>query len=91
MRSWRAYENAAEQLSPPVLDTSPRATQVRAILRIAQTYGWQSAVAAFLDSNGAAYLADLSDAQLEELHKRMCSYVDSAMTGCDSLDSLPAF
>lgn len=91
MRSWKAYDNAAEQLAPPALDTSPRAIQTRAILRIAQTYGWQSAVARFMDAHRASYLGDLNDSQLEALHQRMCSYVDSAMTGCDTDESLPAF
>ena len=90
MRSWHAYSNASEQLQAPALDQNPRAVKVRAILRIAQTYNWQSAVAHFLDTRGAAYLSDLSDPQLDDLMDRMDGYVDAAMTGCDSIDSLPA-
>ena len=91
MRSWRAYEHAAEQLSPPMLDTSPRAVKTRAILRIAQTYNWQSAIARFMDSHGAGHLTDLSDEQLDALHDRMQSYLDSAMLGCDTDECLPAY
>ena len=80
----------AEQLQAPGLDTSPRAVQTRAILRIAQSYGWQGAVAHFMDTRGVAYLSDLTDPQLEDLHDRMLGYVDGAMTGCDPVDSLPA-
>ena len=90
MRAWQAHEGAAEQLAPPVLDTSPRAVQTRAILRIAQTYNWQSAIAHFLDTRGVGYLSDLSDPQLGDLHDRMLGYLDAAMTGCSSPDELPA-
>lgn len=91
MRSWRSFEQAAEPLAPPVLDQSPRAVMTRAILRIAQTYNWQSAIAHFLDTRGAGAMSDLSDPQLEDLHGRMVGYLDGAMTGCDSIDTLPAF
>lgn len=90
MRQWNAYEGAAEHLAAPALDTSPRAVQTRAILRIAQTYGWQSAIAHFLDTKGAAYLADLTDPQLDDLLGRMQGYVDAAETGCSLEDCLPA-
>lgn len=90
LKAWNTYEHMAEQLQAPVLDTSPRAVMTRAILRIAQTYGWQSAVTHFLDTRGAACLSDLKDPQLEDLHDRMIGYLDAAMTGCDSPDALPA-
>lgn len=88
--AWRAYEGAAEQLQAPVLDQAPRSVMTRAILRIAQTYGWQSAIAHFLDTRGVPYLSELSDPQLEDLHDRMLGYLDAAMTGCDTADYLPA-
>lgn len=90
MRAWNAYEGGAEQLAAPVLDTSTRAVQSRAILRIAQTYGWQSAVAHFLDTKGVGFLSDLTDPQLDDLHGRMLGYLDAAMTGCSPPDGLPA-
>ena len=90
MRAWNAYEGAAEHLTPPALDTSTRAVQTRAILRIAQTYSWQSAIAHFLDMKGVAYIADLTDPQLDDLHGRMLGYVDAAMTGCSAPDEFPA-
>lgn len=62
----------------------------RDILRIAQTYGWQGAIAHFMDTRGVGYLSDLSEPQLEDLHGRMLGYLDAAQTGCDSIDALPA-
>lgn len=90
MQAWNAYERSAEQLQVPVLDTSARAVMSRAILRIAQNYGWQSAIAHFLDTKGVGYLSDLTDPQLEDLHDRMLGYLDAAMNGCSSPDALPA-
>ncbi len=90
MRAWNAYEGAAEHLAAPALDVSPRAIKTRAILRIAQTYGWQSAIAHFLDMRGAAYLSDLTDPQIEDLHGRMDGFVDAAATGCSLMDCPPA-
>lgn len=90
MRAWNAYVGAAEQLAVPVVDTSTRAVQTRAILRIAQNYGWQSAIAHFLDTKAVGYLADLTDPQLDDLHGRMIGYLDAAMSGCSSPDELPA-
>lgn len=90
MRAWNAYEGAAEQLEGPALDTSARAVKTRAILRIANTYGWQSAIAHFLDTKGVGYLTDLTDPQLEDLADRMEGYLDAAMSGCSPPDSLPA-
>lgn len=76
-------------LAPP-LEQSERARQIRAINRIALTYGWQSAVAHFLDTRGVPGLSDLSDPQVADLHDRMLGYLDGAMTACDSDDALPA-
>lgn len=90
LAAWNAYQGMAEQLAMPQVDTSPRAVQTRAILRIAQTYGWQSAIAHFLDTKGAAYLSDLTEPQLDDLHSRMVGYVDAAMTGCSLADCPPA-
>lgn len=90
MRAWKAYEGSAEHLASPALDTSPRAVKTRAILRIAQTYGWQSAIAHFLDTRKAAYLSDLTDPQIDDLMDRMDGYVDAAMTGCSLEDCFPA-
>ncbi len=90
MRAWNMYERSAEQLATPALDTSPRAVKTRAVLRIAQTYEWQSAIAHFLDARGVAYISELSDPQLDDLAERMHGYVDAAMTGCSLSDCLPA-
>lgn len=91
MKAFDAFAGSAEQLSPPMVDVSPRAVMTRAILRIAQTYNWQSAIGHFLDTRGVGHLSDLTMPQLEDLHDRMLGYLDAAMTGCDNQDALPAF
>lgn len=90
MRAWNAFEGAAEHLAAPALDTSPRAVKTRAILRIAQSHGWQSAIAHFLDTRGVAYMSELTDPQIDDLHDRMEGYVDAAQTGCSIDDCFPA-
>lgn len=74
---------------PPV-DVSPRAKRMRAIVRIADTYGWRSAITHFLDSRGVSYLSDLTNPQLEDLLDRMHGYVDAAEMGASLPDCLPA-
>ncbi len=74
---------------PPV-DVSPRAITTRAILRIADMYGWHSAITHFLETKGVSYLADLTPPQLDDLHDRMRGYIDAAETGCSLEDCLPA-
>lgn len=90
MRAWRAFDDCDSQVSGAVLDTSERAVRIRAIVRVAQTYSWQSAIAHFLDTKGVGGMLDLSDAQLADLHDRMQGYVEAAMTGCSLEDCLPA-
>ena len=75
---------------PPV-DVSPRAKRMRAIMRIANSYGWQSAIVHFLETKGASYLSDLTDPQLADLMDRMEGYVDAAETGCSLESCLPAY
>ena len=80
---------APDQSFPPV-DVSPRARKTRAILRIADRYGWQSAITHFLETKGRSYLSDLTLPQLDDLLDRMEGYVDAAETGCCLPDCLPA-
>lgn len=75
---------------PPV-DVSPRAKRMRAIMRIADCYGWHSAIVHFLETKGVSYLSDLTNPQLEDLLDRMDGYVDAAETGCSLEYGLPAF
>lgn len=75
---------------PPV-DVSPRAKRMRAIMRIADSYGWHSAIVHFLETKGASYLSDLTDPQLADLLDRMEGYVDAAETGCSLEHHLPAY
>lgn len=91
MMAWNAYQGAQEYLAAPMLDMSKRGRQTRAILRIAQSYGWQSAIAHFLDTKGVPYISDLTEPQLDDLADRMDGYVDAVMCGYDSPDSPPAF
>jgi hypothetical protein len=75
---------------PPV-DVSPRAKRMRAIMRIADSYGWHSAIVHFLETKGVSYLSDLTNPQLDDLLGRMEGYVDAAETGCSLEHNLPAF
>lgn len=72
------------------IDLSPRAVKTRAIVRIANTYGWHAAIVHFLETRGAAYLSDLTEPQLDDLLGRMDGYVDAAETGSSLADCLPA-
>lgn len=76
--------------SIPPVDVSPRARTMRAIVRIADQYGWHSAIVHFLDSRGVSYLSDLTDPQLDDLLDRMHGYVDAAEIGASLADCLPA-
>lgn len=73
------------------LDLSPRAKKSRAIQRIADTYGWHSAITHFLDMKDVAYVSDLTLPQLDDLHERMTGYVDAAEMGCSLAESLPGY
>lgn len=79
-----------DQAFPPV-DVSPRARTTRAILRIADLYGWQSAIVHFLETKGVSYLSDLTNPQLDDLLDRMNGYVDAAEMGCSIEGCLPAY
>lgn len=73
------------------VDVSPRAKRMRAIMRIADAYGWHSAIVHYLETKGVSYLSDLTNTQLEDLLDRMDGYVDAAETGCSLDGCLPAY
>ena len=81
---------ASDELHTPV-DVSPRAQKMRAIVRIANIYGWHEAITHFLSTKSVSYLSDLTLPQLDDLLERMNGYVDAAETGCSLVDCLPAF
>ena len=81
--------SAEADLHPPV-DVSPRAVAMRAITRIADCYGWRSAITHYLETRGKTYLSDLSQPQLDDLLDRMQGYVDAAEIGASLPDCLPA-
>lgn len=65
---------------------------IRAINHIATRFQWgPQAVTMFLDTRGAAYVADLTDPQLEDLHERMLAYEDAAMNGYGPPDAPAAW
>lgn len=63
---------------------------MRAIVKIANSYGWHSAITHFLDMKGVSYMSDLTEPQLADLLQRMEGYVDAAETGASLADCLPA-
>lgn len=63
---------------------------MRSIIRIADMYGWHSAITHFLDLKGVPYMSDLTLPQLDDLLDRMHGYVDAAETGSSLPDCLPA-
>lgn len=76
----------------PEVDASPAAIQRRAVLRIAQCYPWgMGAVRHFLDTRSVAYLSDLTEPQLDDLHGRMQAYKDAADNGFSSPDEPVAY
>ncbi|KRG47372.1 hypothetical protein ARC20_03325 [Stenotrophomonas panacihumi] len=82
--------SAPGELMHPPVDMSPAARKMRAIVRIADMYGWHSAITHFLDMKGTSYLTDLTLPQLDDLLGRMHGYVDAAETGSSLPDCLPA-
>lgn len=73
-------------------DMSTQGVKRRAVLRIAQCYPWgMGAVRHFLDTRGVAYLSDLSEPQLDDLHERMLAYKDAADNGFSSPDEPAAY
>lgn len=75
----------------PFLEQTPRARLIRQITRIANRWGWWSAVVEpFLDDSQAPSLADLTQEALETLLERLNRYVDAAHTACDFADCPPA-
>lgn len=75
---------------PAPLDGSPRARKMRAIMRIADSRGWRSAIVHFLDMKGVSHMTELTPPQLDDLLERMNGYVDAAETGCSLADCPPA-
>lgn len=85
--AWRTYQHVQSFQAPP-LDLSPRAVKNRTINRIAAQFSWgPDAIALFLTTRGAAYLADLTEPQLDDLHERMLAYEDATMNGYGPPDS----
>lgn len=79
--AWQQHQHFLANLPVP-LDQSPRGRMTRAINRIAVAWPWgKDAVTMFLDTRGAAFVADLTEPQLEDLHDRMLAYEDAAMNG----------
>lgn len=72
------------------IDSSHRARTMRAILRVADSYGWRSAITHFLDTKGVSHLSDLTQPQLDDLLDRMHGYVDAAEMGACPIHCLPA-
>ena len=89
--AWRTFQHF-QSFQPLPLDQTPRARKIRAINHIATRFQWgPQAVTMFLDTRGAAFVADLTEPQLDDLHERMAAYEDAAMNGYGPPDAPPAW
>lgn len=84
--AWRRYQAFAANDPLPAWDDSERARQVRAINRIATSYGWISEIQRLLDALGASSLSALSDEEISQAHERMVTLEDCAREGFDPPD-----
>lgn len=85
--AWRRYQAYAANDPLPALDDSERARQIRAINRIACSYGWVSEIQRILDAAGASSLSVLSDEEVAKAHQRMVTLEDCAREGFDPPDA----
>lgn len=88
---WRRYQRFADNDPLPAFETSRRAIAVRAINRIATSYGWISEIQRFLDRAGASSVSALDDDQVDALLDRMAQLEDCMHHCCDPPDMPPAW
>ena len=86
---WRAYQLYEFNTTTP-LEQSPRDLAVRAINRIAMTYGWINEIQRYLDRKAKPSISHLGDESVDELHARMLQLENCIQNGCDSDDAPPA-
>lgn len=84
--SWRRFQAFAANDPLPAFDDSERARQLRAINRIATSYGWISEIQRMLDTLGASSLSSLDDDQVALVHERFSTLEICAQEGFDPPD-----
>lgn len=84
--AWRRFQSFAANDPLPAFDDSERARQIRAINRIATSYGWVGELQRLLDGFGASSLSSLDDLQVAIAHERMITLEDCAREGFDPPD-----
>lgn len=84
--AWRRFQSFAANDPLPAFDDSERARQIRAINRIATSYGWIAEIQRLLDGFGASSLSSLDDDQVALAHERLVMLEDCAREGFDPPD-----
>lgn len=85
--AWRRFQSFSANDPLPAWDDSERARQLRAINRIACSYGWVSEIQRILDAAGASSLSALSDEEVAHAHQRMATLEECAREGFDPPDA----
>lgn len=88
--AWRRYQHFAANQPMPVVDMTRTARMIRAINRIATSYGWVGELQRMLDTYDAPSLSALDDDQIEAVHQRMVTLEACVQDGCDPPDAPPA-
>lgn len=86
----RAFQLYEFNVHGPVVEQTPRARAKREIGRIAAWYGWTMEITRALDAACATCLAELDDASIEALQRRMRQLEECAQTGVGAPDAPPA-
>lgn len=85
--AWRRFQAFAANDPLPAFDDTERARQLRAINRIATSYGWISEIQRILDKAGASNLTALEDEQVAAMHQRFITLEECAQEGFDPPDT----
>jgi len=85
--AWRRYQHFAANQPMPVVDMAPTSRMIRAINRIAISYGWVGELQRMLDMYDASSLSALDDEQIDAVHQRMLTLEACVQDGCDPPDA----
>lgn len=84
--AWRRFQSFAANDPLPAFDDSERARQLRAINRIATSYGWIAEIQRLLDGFEVSTLSALDDDQVALAYQRFVTLEDCVREGFDPPD-----